>query len=68
MYEVGYTGLGYNYRYVTDHVHKFPDTGLLKSWCKCGQQAAWNRETLKYEVQNEREQLSTTYTEDLVFG
>lgn len=29
--------------------HEFPDTGLLKSWCKfCGVEAEWSREEGKY--------------------
>lgn len=31
--------------------HVFPDTGLLKSWCKhCDVQGEFNRETGRYEV------------------
>lgn len=68
MYEVHYTGVGYNYRYITDHEHKFPNTGLLKSWCRCGAQAIWNRETLRYEAQDERKHISTTDAQNMEFG
>lgn len=34
--------------------HVFPDTGLLKSWCKfCAIEGSFNRETCKYDPVHE---------------